>query len=41
MTLPPRRSAASRFLAIAGVALLHLLTYVAVTRINAARPASA
>ena len=41
MRLPSRRPAAYRLVAIAGVALLHLLAYLAVTRVNAARPAHA
>src|SRR5262245_6204169 len=41
MRLPARRSAAHRLFAVAGVALLHLLAYLAVTRVNAARPAHA
>jgi PAP2 superfamily protein len=39
MRLPARRSAAYRLVAVAGVALLHLLAYLAVTRVNAVRPA--
>lgn len=35
---PDRTHAGLRILAAAGVALLHLVTYLAVTRINAARP---
>ena len=41
MRLPVGRFAAHRLVAIAGVALLHLLAYLAVTRVNAARPAHA
>jgi hypothetical protein len=41
MRLPVERSAAHRLVAIAGVALLHLLAYLTVTRVNAARPAHA
>jgi hypothetical protein len=41
MRLPNGRCAAQRLAAIAGVALLHLLAYLAVTRVNAARPAHA
>ena len=41
MRLPARPSAAYRLVAVAGVALLHLLAYLAVTRVNAARPAHA
>lgn len=41
MLLPARRYAAHRLVAVAGVALLHLLAYLAVTRINAARPTRA
>lgn len=41
MRLAARQSAAHRLVAVAGVALLHLLAYLAVTRVNAARPAHA
>jgi hypothetical protein len=41
MRLLTRRYAAHRLVAVAGVALLHLLAYLTVTRINAARPSYA
>ncbi|HEY9507009.1 MAG TPA: phosphatase PAP2 family protein [Gemmatimonadales bacterium] len=41
MRLPATRYAGPRLVAVAGVALLHLLAYLAVTRINAARPSHA
>jgi hypothetical protein len=41
MHLSSARNAVPRLAAVAGVALLHLLAYLTVTRVNAARPAHA